>query len=139
MAVGTSFSPVISDNLITGARKVLFCSGKVYYDLFERRESLAVKDVAIVRLEEIYPFPEKQIEEIVKQNLQAKFVWCQEEHENGGAYSFVRNKIEKILKRTEAIDKELLYVGRDESASTATGYMKFHTQELNKILENAFN
>ena len=139
MADGTSFAPVISDTLAVGARKVLLCSGKIYYDLFEKRESLALKDVAIVRLEELYPFPEKQIEEVVKQNMQAKFIWCQEEHENAGAYSFVRNKIEGILKKVAVNEKELLYVGRSESASTATGYMKFHTKELSKILENAFN
>lgn len=138
---GTKFKPVIDDTkglMPDSVKKVILCSGKVYYDLYEERENRSVKDVAIVRLEQLYPFPKSQIQEILSKYKNAKVVWCQEEHENMGAYNFVRSKLDALLAGI-GNKNPLIYAGRSESASPAVGYMKLHTIELKKFLEKAFS
>jgi 2-oxoglutarate dehydrogenase E1 component len=134
MAEGTQFMPVIGDKIAT-AKRVVFCSGKVYYDLFEARERLGRKDLALIRIEELYPFPEKEVRKAVAAYKGATFVWCQEEPSNMGAWGYVERHLRGLAK--ELGGKELLYAGRTESASPAAGYMKIHTAEQTKLVAEA--
>ncbi len=139
MAEGTSFLPVIreQDAGIKPAKvgRVVLCSGRVYYDLFEARG--ARQDVAILRLEQLYPFPAAELQAELAKYKEAEIVWCQEEHENMGAYHFVERHIVKLLRQMNYGNTEVRYAGRAESASPAVGYMKLHTIELQKFLEEA--
>lgn len=139
---GQSFKPVISETekLVGDAkvRKVILCTGKVYYDLVERRAVEKADDIAIVRLEQIYPFPAVELSKELNKYSNAQVVWCQEEHENMGAYFFVEPKIEQVLSVIKHKCKRALYVGRDKSASPAVGYMKLHVKELEKFMQEAF-
>ena len=135
MDIGTEFKLLLDDKLVTSnAAKVILCSGKIYYDLFEKRGAMGIKDTAIIRLEQLYPFPIQELREVIAKHKNAKFIWCQEEHENGGAYLFIKYRIEKILRDMNINAKELLYTGRDEAASTAAGYMKLHMKELDNLI-----
>ena len=140
MDLNTKFHPLLEDKETNAdAKKVIICSGKVYYDLFEKRAALGIKDTAIIRLEQLYPFPAKELKESLSNHPNAKFIWCQEEHENCGAYLFAKYRIEKILKEIDVNMKELLYAGRAESASTAAGYMKLHIKELDNFITKALS
>ena len=110
--------------------KVVFCSGKIYYDLTERREKENAGHVAVVRLEQMYPFPKNQLNAVVKKYSKAKdFVWAQEEPENAGAWRFVKHWWDEM---------NLQYIGRHEAASPATGYAKRHAHETEEILTKVF-
>jgi 2-oxoglutarate dehydrogenase E1 component len=114
-------------------RSLLFCSGKVYYDLAQRRESLGRHDTAIIRIEQLYPFPEKQLEGILSKYRRAeRLLWVQEESRNRGAWSFMRDRLSPMVRGM------LEYAGRAESASPATGYFEDHTAELEEILGKAY-
>ena len=129
LANGT-FQEVIeeSDYHRTATRLVL-CTGKVYYDLYEAREKAGIKNVALIRLEQLYPFPDKQIVEIVgKYKLAQDIIWCQEEPKNMGAWNFVHSNLDY---------NKLLYVGRKDAASPATGYMSVHTEEQTRLVKEA--
>ncbi|MFO0724989.1 MAG: 2-oxoglutarate dehydrogenase E1 component [Myxococcota bacterium] len=122
-----------------GAERVLFCSGKVYYALKKKREALGNPKVAIIRLEQLYPFPEREIAEVMKAHPGAKELhWVQEEPENLGAWSFVRPRLTAVL--SAALDRPLSlgYVGRDEAASPAVGSLYAHQEEEATLLEEAF-
>ncbi|NBF39381.1 MAG: 2-oxoglutarate dehydrogenase E1 component [Spirochaetes bacterium] len=117
-------------------KRLILCSGKVYYDLDARRQERERTDVAIVRIEQLYPFPEHDIREIISRYDDAdEVVWCQEEPENRGAFSFVRGPIGDILSDT---GRRLTYAGRPRSASPATGSHAQHTEELKRLLDEAF-
>jgi 2-oxoglutarate dehydrogenase E1 component len=139
---GTKFQLVLPETDRTidpkGVTRLIFCTGKVYYDLYERRQELKRNDVAIVRLEQIYPFPKLSIADELKKYPNAEVVWCQEEHENMGAYYFVDPRLERVLAAVGHKHKRAKYVGRNRSASPAVGYMKLHVIELAKLLEDAF-
>ncbi len=139
---GTKFQLILpeSDKSIDAkdVKRVILCSGKVYYDLYERRQELKRKDIAIIRLEQIYPFPKISIAEEIKKYPDAEIVWCQEEHENMGAYYFVDPRMEKVLSTMGHKYTRVRYIGRNRSASPAVGYMKLHIVELAKLLEDAF-
>lgn len=127
-----SFSELFDDTTIKAAskvRRVLFCSGKIYYDLLERQEQDKVKDIAIVRLEQLYPLPYKQIDAIIKKYKNAEFYWVQEEPSNMGAWVY-------ILSCYRNINWEL--VSRKSSASPATGFHKVHLKEQQAIIDKAF-
>jgi 2-oxoglutarate dehydrogenase E1 component len=95
-------------------------------------------DVAVIRLEQLCPFPFKQVMREMNKFSQAEVVWCQEEHKNMGPYNFVHPRFVNMLKsRNGKMQKELPYNGRNISASTATGYPKIHAKELNSLLESA--
>lgn len=131
---GQRFQEVIDDPEATEQsgkiRKVLYCSGKVYYDLLEAKQERKIKDVAIVRLEQLYPFPLVQMEELSKKYAKAKAFWVQEEPSNMGAWqyfwSFYRNQ-----------DIELL--ARKSSASPATGYKKVHAEQQQELIDTALS
>ena len=126
------FKEVIDDATADAGKvkKVLFCSGKVYFDLAERQQKENRSDVAVIRLEQIYPLPYKQLEALHKKYAKATWFWVQEEPLNMGAASFLRMNLSSI---------NYGVIGRQPSASTATGYNKVHQQEQAEIIETAFS
>jgi 2-oxoglutarate dehydrogenase E1 component len=110
-------------------RRVVLCSGKVYYDLLTERRAHEENDVAIVRLEQIYPFPENTLGRVLAPYHNADVVWCQEEPENMGAWNFVDRRIEKVLSRLEMRVMRPAYAGREAAASPATGSARIHGRE----------
>lgn len=126
------FQEVIDDESTdqTNVKKVLFCSGKMYFDLAEYKEKERRTDVAIVRLEQIYPLPYKQLEAIQRKYNKATWFWVQEEPQNMGAASFLQMNLKSINFGT---------ISRQPSASTATGYNKVHQLEQQEIIETAFS
>ena len=116
-------------------KKVVMCSGKIYYDLLEAREKIKNDRVTFVRLEQLYPFPAKTLANILKRYNKAKFIWCQEEPKNMGAWNTVRNYIDRTLEMINFGDKSVKYVGRDASSSTATGNLNKHLAQQKEILE----
>jgi len=124
--------------------RVMFCSGKLFYDLVERRAELGLeKQIVILRLEQISPFP---FEELKKElgNLNTSqvkdWMWVQEEHENQGAYLYAAPRLENLLSLTQGtkVGSTLKYVGREPAAVSAVGYKKLHEQELKKFMTEAF-
>lgn len=110
--------------------RLVFCSGKFYYDLTEHREKTKSEDTAIIRIEQLYPFPEKQIAAVLKKYSDAEhFIWAQEEPENMGAWTFIARKMKNV---------PMIYIGRDEAASPATGFAKMHNAETYAILDAVF-
>lgn len=140
-AENTSFKPVIGETLKLDAAKVkklVICSGKVYYDLFEKREALGRKDIAIIRMEQLYPFPNEHLAVELNKFKNAELIWCQEEHENMGYFYFIEPRLEKLLVEIGFPCKRAKYVGRDRSASPAVGYMKLHQAELEQFMYEIF-
>ena len=139
---GTTFQKIIPEisKLAPASkiRKVILCTGKIYYDLFERREKLGINDIAIIRVEQLYPFPLSELENELKQYPNAQIAWCQEEHENMGYFYFVDPRIEKVLKNIKQKKQRAVYIGRDRSASPAVGYKKLHDKETEQLLNDAF-
>ena len=120
-------------------RKVILCSGKIYFDLLHAREKMKIDDVIIFRIEQLYPFPVKPlVKEIAKYAEKAKFYWCQEEPKNMGAWLLVRDYIQWTLKYINAKNKEIMYIGRNPSASPATGYAKRHIAQQKAIIDQVF-
>ena len=127
------FSPLLDDPEATAAaRKVIFCSGKIYYQLVTRRQQISAADIAIVRLEQIYPFPEDSLQKIIGRYKKAtSWVWVQEEPENMGAWQFIAPRLAALL------NKQLDYVGRNAAASPATGFPKIYKTEQDGIVDRA--
>ncbi|CAN1598590.1 SucA 2-oxoglutarate dehydrogenase complex, dehydrogenase (E1) component, and related enzymes [Candidatus Pelagibacterales bacterium] len=116
-------------------KRVVLCSGKVYFDISEKRETIRNPKVQLLRIEQLYPFPVKKLASFLKRFKNAdEFIWCQEEPENMGAWSFVEKYINWTLDLVGAKSKKVQYVGRKPSASTATGYLKKHVQQQNEII-----
>eukprot|EP01126_Amoeba_proteus_P043786 TRINITY_DN4829_c0_g1_i14.p1 TRINITY_DN4829_c0_g1~~TRINITY_DN4829_c0_g1_i14.p1 ORF type:complete len:727 (-),score=161.03 TRINITY_DN4829_c0_g1_i14:104-2284(-) len=130
--------PEVSESLVpqTSISRLIFCSGKVFYDLFEERAKREVRNIAIVRIEELAPFPFGPVCDQVNLYPQAEVVWCQEEHMNQGAWNYVYFFFETVFKHTKQ-DKELKYVGRPPAASPATGNGKHHRLELDRFIDLA--
>ncbi|MBS1935404.1 MAG: 2-oxoglutarate dehydrogenase E1 component, partial [Bacteroidetes bacterium] len=127
------FREVIDDTFAGEAsqvKKVLFCSGKIYFELAERQQKDNRKDVAIIRLEQLYPLPYNQLEELNKKYGNATWFWVQEEPLNMGAASFLQMNLKTI---------NYGFISRQPSAATATGYAKVHKQEQEEIIETAFS
>ncbi len=118
-------------------RRVILCSGKVYYDLYEEREKRGLDDVYLLRLEQLFPFPLKAAVQELSRFKQAEIVWCQEEPRNMGAWAFVQPYLEWVLEQTGAASTRPRYVGRAASASTATGLMSRHMMQLTAFLDEA--
>ena len=134
-----SFREVIDDTTgieLSRVSRVLICSGQVYYDILAAREERKISDVAIVRLEQIYPFQSGQMRDILARYPEtAEVVWVQEEPRNMGAWRFVQEQMLPILAPTQRF---LRYAGRAPSASPATGSLKRHQEELAELLEQSF-
>ena len=116
-------------------KKVVLCSGKIYFDLVEAREKLKNNTVTFIRIEQLYPFPVKTLANILKRYKKAKFIWCQEEPKNMGAWNTVRNYIDRTLEIINLSDISVKYVGRKASSSTATGNLNKHLAQQKEILE----
>ncbi|GAT76085.1 2-oxoglutarate dehydrogenase E1 component [Ehrlichia ruminantium] len=123
--------PLCNNNQV---RKVVICSGKVYFDISEARSKNKIDNIAVIRLEQYYPFPEEQIALELQNYKNAEVIWCQEEPMNMGAWSFVNNYIENVLKKIDIKSKKILCISRPASASTAAGYTSNHIKEQNDIL-----
>jgi 2-oxoglutarate dehydrogenase E1 component len=121
-----------NDNKI---KKVVMCSGKIYFDLLEAREKLNNDKVVFIRIEQLYPFPAKTLAKILKKYKNAEFLWCQEEPKNMGAWNTVRNYIDRTMEIIELKNIKVKYVGRNASSTTATGNFNKHLAEQKKILE----
>jgi 2-oxoglutarate dehydrogenase E1 component len=118
-------------------KRVVMCSGKVYYDLFEEREARKVNDIYLMRVEQLYPFPARALIQELGRFPQAEMIWCQEEPKNMGSWSFIEANIEWVLEHLSAKHRRPRYVGRAASAATATGLMSKHTAELKAFLDEA--
>ncbi|MBV9220313.1 MAG: 2-oxoglutarate dehydrogenase E1 component, partial [Methylobacteriaceae bacterium] len=118
-------------------RRVVLCSGKVYFDLYEEREKREVGDVYIYRVEQLYPFPLKALITELSRFKNAEIVWCQEEPKNMGAWSFAEPYLEWVLGQVGGKAKRARYVGRPASAATATGVMSKHLGQLKALLDEA--
>jgi 2-oxoglutarate dehydrogenase E1 component len=116
-------------------RRVVLCSGKVYYDLFEEREKRGLDDVYLMRVEQLYPFPLKALVTELSRFKKAELIWCQEEPRNQGAWAFVQPYFEWVLEQTGGVSKRARYVGRAASAATATGLMSSHLKQLKTFLD----
>ena len=116
-------------------KKVVMCSGKIYYDLIDTREKHKNDKIVFVRLEQLYPFPAKTLATMLKRYKNAKFIWCQEEPKNMGAWNTMRNYIDRTLEMTNFKDINVKYVGRQASSSTATGNANKHLAQQKEILE----
>lgn len=141
MGPDTSFHRVLPDATLTVAddkvRRVVLCSGKVYYDLLQARDAAGIKDVALVRLEQFYPFPHKSLVAQLARFTQADVVWCQEEPENMGVWTFLDRRLEAVLVEVGGKSRRSVYVGRPEAASPATGMLSRHNQEQDKLVREA--
>ena len=139
LANGT-FQPVMSEvDTLDAARvsRVVLCSGKVYYDLLEKRREDRVEDVAIVRLEQLYPFPEQELGQAIAAYKNLKdVVWCQEEPMNQGAWYASQHHMRRVI-LNHAEDLYLSYAGREASAAPAAGYMQLHIQQQARLVEDA--
>jgi 2-oxoglutarate dehydrogenase E1 component len=119
-------------------RRVILCSGKVYYDLYEEREKRGIQDIYLLRIEQLYPVPLKALVGELSRFRQAEIVWCQEEPKNQGAWFFIEPYLQWVLAQTGADRHTVRYVGRSASAATATGQMSKHLAELKNFLNDAF-
>jgi 2-oxoglutarate dehydrogenase E1 component len=150
MGAGTSFHRLLWDDgemnngLTTIAvkpddqiRRVVMCSGKVYYDLLEEREKRGIEDIYLLRLEQFYPWPMRSVITELNRFPNAELVWCQEEPKNMGGWQFVDPWLELTLERSAMTAKRARYVGRPASASTAAGLMSKHLKELEAFLNDA--
>ncbi|PJI39799.1 MAG: 2-oxoglutarate dehydrogenase E1 component [Rhizobium sp.] len=118
-------------------RRVVMCTGKVYYDLLEEREKRGIDDVYLLRIEQLYPFPAKALINELSRFRNAEMVWCQEEPKNMGAWSFIDPYLEWVLAHIDAKYQRVRYTGRPAAASPATGLMSKHLAQLEAFLEDA--
>ncbi len=150
MATGSSFHRVLWDDAQYGnsetklkaddkIRRVVLCSGKVYFDLLEERDKRGLDDVYLLRLEQFYPFPALSMTKELQRFKKADFVWCQEEPKNQGAWTFVEPNIEWILQRISAKYSRPIYAGRPASASPATGLAAQHKSEQAALIDDALS
>ena len=120
-------------------RRVVLCSGKVYYDLYEEREKRGIDDIYLMRIEQLYPVPLKALVQEFGRFKNAEMVWCQEEPRNMGSWHFIESYLEWVLNQTNAANKRPRYAGRPASAATATGLMSKHLAQLKALLDDALN
>jgi 2-oxoglutarate dehydrogenase E1 component len=138
---GTAFHRVMYENEMPAPddkiKRVVLCTGKVFYDLEAERDAREQSDITMLRLEQIAPFPEKALEAELARFPQADIIWCQEEPQNMGAWTFVAPKIEALLLKLDGACQRPRYAGRTESASPATGQNKVHLAEQAALVNDA--
>ena len=120
-------------------KKVVLCAGKVYYDLLQARSDKKINNIALVRVEQIYPFPAEELKLEFKKYKNAEIIWCQEEPKNMGSWHFVNELLEEVLIEIKAKTSRAKYVGRVACASPATGYASYHAKEQKELIETALN
>jgi 2-oxoglutarate dehydrogenase E1 component len=132
-----SFRPVIGEEQLTDLSQVtrlVLCSGRVYYDLHERRQAEDLKQVAFVRIEQLYPFPWRLLrQELGRYPAVREFVWCQEEPQNQGAWYATRHKFEEVI----GAENKLVYTGRDALSAPAVGYARLHVEQQKALVNSA--
>jgi len=131
---GNSDTQLVADDKI---KRVVMCSGKVYYDLLEERDARGIDDVYLMRLEQFYPFPALSLMKELERFKGAEMVWCQEEPKNQGAWSFIEPNIEWVLNRIGAKHTRPVYAGRAASASPATGLASQHKAQQAALVNDA--
>ncbi len=141
MGPGTSFHRVLDerDTKVNHgkAKRVVMCSGKVYFDLAAKRDEQGAWDTEIIRFEQLYPFPSKALKEVIAMTPKATFVWCQEEPKNMGAWTVIRDFIEDIMAEAGTKQQRLAYAGRVAAASPATGSLSRHNKEQQGLVAAA--
>jgi len=141
MGPGTTFHRVLWDDTFRRPeeeiKRVVLCSGKVYYDLADARDAGELFDVYILRLEQLYPFPARALLHEIGRFPNAEIVWCQEEPKNMGAWTFIEPNINWVLDRLAPAGRRVRYAGRSASASTATGLMSKHIHEQKTLVADA--
>ena len=139
LAENTEFKTVISEiATIPNPKKVILCSGKIYYELLEYREVNKINDVALIRLEQLYPFPKLKLQEELSKYKNAEIIWCQEEPENMGAWRFLQPQINNLMIECK-IKGMIRYVGRTAYASTSDGYSSTHRKFQEALIKEAVN
>jgi 2-oxoglutarate dehydrogenase E1 component len=118
-------------------RRVVLCTGKVYYDLYEAREASGIDDIYLLRVEQLYPFPARAFMHELSRFKNASMVWCQEEPKNMGAWSFIEPNLEWVLERIEARVRRPAYAGRAATAATATGLLSKHLHEQKTLVDES--
>ena len=131
---GNSDTKLVADDKI---RRVVICSGKVYFDLLEERDARGIDDIYLMRLEQFYPFPAQSAVKELERFKQAEIVWCQEEPKNQGAWTHVEPNLEWVLSRIKAKHQRPVYVGRATSASPATGLASAHKKQQADLVDEA--
>ncbi len=151
MGAGTTFHRILYDDAAMlpdekiklvpddKIRRVVLCSGKVYYDLYEEREKRGTDDIYLLRVEQLYPVPLKALVQELGRFKNAEVVWCQEEPRNMGAWHFIEPYLEWVLNQINAPNKRPRYAGRAAAAATATGLMSKHLAQLKALLDDALN
>ena len=138
---GTSFHRILRDSNSNikdeNIKRVILCSGKIFYDIEEMRNSEEQFDIKIVRIEQLYPFPKKNLIEILKLTPKADVVWCQEEPKNMGGWTFVRDYIEEAMHQSGLNTDRPIYCGRDAAASPATGSAGRHAKEQRSLVQQS--
>ncbi len=120
-------------------RRLILCSGKIYWDLLQARRDAGIDDIAIVRIEQLYPFPWSRVEEQFTRYKNAEIIWAQEEPANAGPWTFVYHRLYNVLLKMKQIERPITYVGRRGSASASAGLMMQHTTELKNIIKWALH
>ena len=131
-----TFKNIIIDQSKNAPRKIILCAGKIYFDLLKHKDDKKIKNVEIVRIEQLYPFPDSELISYTKNVKSKDFVWVQEEPENMGAWLMIRHRLEKVLNETKKGFK-LSVIARDASASPAGGYQKYHIKRQKEIVAKA--
>lgn len=133
---GSQFQPILDDaRSPEKVKRVVFCSGKFYYEIEKERVTRKANDMAIIRIEELCPLPSSEIQQVLKRYTKAKtFIWCQEEHQNMGAYSYIAPRLGSLLPS----GVHLSYIGRGVAAAPAAGFPKLHSSELAQLLSDLF-
>jgi len=143
MGPGTSFHRVLWDldsfEKNGQVRRMVLCSGKVYYDLLETKAERKADAVELIRVEQLYPFPGKALKEALARHPKAEVVWCQEEPQNMGAWTYMAPRLEAVLEEIGAAHRRPRYVGRPEAASPATGLLRRHNEEQAKLVDEALS
>ncbi|MBV68733.1 MAG: 2-oxoglutarate dehydrogenase E1 component [Pelagibacterales bacterium] len=139
MGENKKFKKIIVEGENKNIKKVIFCSGKIFYDIREKINNEQLSTTLIIRIEQLYPFPSDLLIEELKKCENASFFWCQEEPKNMGPWYFIQPLLLKLLNDAKVNNQYLKYVGRKESASTATGLFKKHLEEQDKIIETLFD
>ena len=138
---GSSFHRVMNDQLDQSSKdkinRVLLCSGKIYFEIHDQIESLGINNVAILRLDQLYPFPYDALRDELEYYKDCEIYWVQEEPSNMGGYFFVKERIESVMHSLNMKTKELIFIGRRSSASPATGVQARHTQNQKNIIDLA--
>ena len=137
--INGSFMPVIDDKVKNkdNIKKLILCSGKVFYDLVEKKEVLNAEDVAIIRMEQLYSFPYNELEAILKNYINCnKFIWCQEEPANQGAWFSHRHRIQRVLDRFS--EKQIQLISRPSASAPAVGLNKLHKKQQETLINKAF-